>query len=67
MKIQIPTPINCGRNVLHVEHISKEYKQGVKVLNDVSFEMRGGEKVAVIGQNGAGKTTLLKILVGKLK
>ncbi len=67
MKIQIPTPINCGRNVLNVEHISKEYKQGVKVLNGVSFEVERGEKVAVIGQNGAGKTTLLKILVGKLK
>lgn len=67
MKIQIPTPFNCGRNILNVEHISKEYIKDVLVLRDVSFEVEKGERIAVIGQNGVGKTTLLKILVGKLK
>ena len=46
-----------------VSHVSANY-DGKNVLSDVSFEVRGKEKVLLSGKNGSGKTTLLKIILG---
>ena len=50
-----------GNDVLTVEHLSKSFG-ALKLFQDISFEIKRGEHVAVIGDNGTGKTTLLKIL-----
>ncbi len=52
-----------GREVLGVEKLSKSYG-ALKVLTNMNFTIRRGEKVGVIGPNGLGKSTLLKIVTG---
>jgi ATP-binding cassette subfamily B protein/subfamily B ATP-binding cassette protein MsbA len=48
---------------IRYEHVSFGYEPGRKVLDDVSFEARPGDVVAIVGQTGAGKTTLANLLI----
>lgn len=52
--------------MLSVHNLSVGYK-GLLAIQDVSFEVKSGEVVSLIGSNGAGKTTLLKSILGLLK
>lgn len=54
------------RPLLDVRSVSKSFG-GVRVLLDVSFEVRAGEVVGLIGPNGAGKTTLLNTIAGQIE
>ncbi len=54
----------AGNQLLQVEGISKSV-DGVQVLNNVSFTLRRGDKVAFVGPNTLGKTMLFKILMGE--
>jgi ATPase subunit of ABC transporter with duplicated ATPase domains len=54
-----------GKSVLKVKEISKSFGE-LQVLNNVSFELFRGEKVAIIGPNGMGKSTIIKIILDQL-
>lgn len=56
---------DLGKDVLEVKNLSKSY-DGMQVLNDISFTINNGDKIALIGSNGVGKTTLCEILLDNL-
>lgn len=58
--------ITSGNDVLSVKGLSKSF-DSLCLFEDIGFELKRGEKAAIIGNNGTGKTTLLKIITGLLK
>ena len=61
MKLVLTPHLQSGNDVLTVEGLSKSYGS-LKLFENVNFEIKRGEHVAILGDNGTGKTTLLKIL-----
>ncbi|MBQ2080010.1 MAG: ABC transporter ATP-binding protein [Erysipelotrichaceae bacterium] len=50
--------------ILEVKNLDFSYVEGDPILNDVSFTIRKGEMMAIVGKNGAGKSTLCKVVCG---
>jgi lipopolysaccharide transport system ATP-binding protein len=57
-------PIDRVKESLNI--FGKRYSKDFYALNDISFEIKKGESVGIVGKNGAGKSTLLKIITGVL-
>lgn len=61
MKIRFEPDIVSGNDVLMVENLAKSFGEN-HLFSDIAFEIKRGERVALIGDNGTGKTTMLKII-----
>jgi len=58
-----PQPPASGRTVIEVSHLSKSYGEK-HILDDVSFTIERGDRIALVGANGAGKSTMIRMLSG---
>lgn len=63
----VEPPCSAAEPILEAEALGHVYEGGREALRDVSFRVRRGELIALIGQNGSGKTTLAKHLNGLLQ
>lgn len=65
MKLRLSADRESGKDVLAIENFSKSFGN-LDLFKDVNFEVKRGQKVAIIGDNGTGKTTLLKMITGEV-
>ena len=66
MNLSFKTNHNKSGVALKVEELSKQFKNKI-LFENISFEVKWGEKLAILGENGIGKSTLLKILNGLIE
>ena len=53
--------------MIEIKNISKSYKKGKKVIDNINLEIKNGEIFGFLGPNGAGKTTTIKMITGILE
>lgn len=54
-------------NIIKVENLCFEYEPGLKTIHNITFQIKKGEYVAILGHNGSGKSTIAKLLIGLLE
>jgi ATP-binding cassette, subfamily F, member 3 len=55
-----------GRALLRLEHVGFAYPGATPLFEDLSLDLRYGQRLALVGPNGSGKTTLLRLIAGQL-
>jgi len=64
VKMAHSAPIFGGKSVVQAENVSFGYEKGKPIIQNFTFNIEKGDKIAIVGANGSGKTTLVKLLVG---
>lgn len=54
---------NIQAPVIHFDHVSKEYQKGIHAIEDISFSIKKGEFVFIVGSSGSGKSTLIRLML----
>lgn len=63
-EVVFDTGITHSKLMIRLENVTKSYGN-INVFKDLSFDVRGGEKVWLFGPNGSGKTTIIKLIMGE--
>lgn len=53
--------------IIEINDLSFEYEEGLKTIDHISFDIKKGNYVAILGHNGSGKSTIAKLLIGLLE
>lgn len=73
-KLSFSSKENLNKNLIHenfntfeVKNLNFSYDNNIKVLKNINFKVRRGEKIGIVGHSGSGKSTLINIILGLLK
>ena len=55
------------KKIIEIKNLSFEYREGIRTINNISFDIFEGEYVAILGHNGSGKSTIAKLIIGLLE
>ena len=64
MNLVLTPRITSGNDVLTVKELTKSFEDGA-LFNNITFDIKRGEKVAIVGPNGVGKTTLFRMIMAQ--
>lgn len=63
--VNFTAQIKSGNDVLHIENLGKSFDD-IKLFSNVNFDIKKGERTAVLGENGRGKTTIFRIIMNEI-